>query len=166
MQVDKFFDSYYSKFEKIITISLSIAIMIVIAYATLLFFTILLVTIMDADGFSAVLSMLDDGPRTIDEPIKRLQDGLFQVFGGFLLILLGLELINTIKTFSKENHIKIESIVAVAIIATTRHLITLDYHHADSGAIFGIGFVVFTLILGYVLLKTKAFTWGSSSDVK
>lgn len=165
MRVDKFFDSYYSKFEKVITISLSIAIMIVIAYATLLFFTILFVTIVDANAFSALLSMLN-GEKTIAEPIKSLQDGLFNIFGGFLLILLGLELINTIKTFSEENHIKIESIVAVAIIATTRHLITLDYHHADPSAIFGIGFVVFTLILGYVLLKTKAFSWGSNSDKK
>lgn len=161
MKIEKFYDSYYSKFEKVITISLSIAIMIIIAYATLLFFTILFVTIIDANLFASVMGMLDEG-ETIAQPIKRLQDGLFNVFGGFLLILLGLELINTIKTFSEENHIKIESIVAVAIIATTRHLITLDYHHSDSGSIFGIGFVVFTLILGYVLLKTKAFTWGSN----
>jgi uncharacterized membrane protein (DUF373 family) len=166
MDIDKFFDSYYLKFEKIITVSLTVAIMIVVAYATLLFFTILLVTIADANIFSQVIAWLNSDGRTIAQPIQRLQEGLFNIFGGFLLILLGLELINTIKTFAIENYIKIESIVAVAIIASTRHLITLDYHHAEVGTIFGIGFVVFSLILGYVLLKTKSFSLRSNTDNK
>ena len=93
---------------------------------------------------------------SIGESIARLQSSLYHVFGGFLLILLGVELINTVRSFSRDSTIKMESIVGIAIIATSRHLITLDYHHTDSLTVFAVGFVVLVLIVGYYLLKRLA----------
>jgi len=56
-----------------------------------------------------------------------------------------------------------ESIVAIVIIASSRHLITIDYHHVEPGFIFGAGFVVFVLVAAYVLLKIKPVNFQISS---
>jgi uncharacterized membrane protein (DUF373 family) len=151
--LEKFFDILYTKFEKIIVMALALAIMITICFATIVFFIVLFKTITNGEFITVLMS--SSGDYTIAEPITRLQGGLYHIFGGFLLILLGIELINTVRTFSRESHIKMESIVAIAIIATARHLITLDYHHTDPIIIFAAGFVVIALIVGYVLLKIK-----------
>lgn len=157
MITKKFFDTVYPKFEKFIVLLLAVAVMVAIAYATVTYFAILIKTIIVSEPVQQALILVETG-KSVGGAIERLQTGLYHVFGGFLLILLGIELIGTIKTFSEENHIKIESIIAIAIIATSRHLITLDYHHADAMVIFGAGFVVFVLILGYFLMKLKIVT--------
>ncbi len=149
-----FFDKFYPKFEKSIILILAIAVMIAIAYATIAYFAILVKTMILSTPILDAMEMVDQG-QTIGGPIERLQMGLYHVFGGFLLILLGIELISTIRHFSESSHIKIESIIAIAIIATSRHLITLDYHHTKPLVIFGAGFVVISLIVGYFLLRLR-----------
>ena len=148
-----FFNSIYPKFEKAIIIILAVAIMVAIAYATLMFVIILFARIIEFDLFTLFQSV--GQAESINDSIALLQNGLFQVFGGFLLIILGIELIGTIKSISEDHHIKIEHIVSISIIASARHLITIDYHHSDPLTIFAAGFVVLVLIVGYFLLKIK-----------
>lgn len=152
MTTDKFFEAIYPKFERLIILALTIAIMIAVTYATIVFFVILIQTITNLEPLQAIISSGNEA-QPISEPITRLQNGLYHVFGGFLLILLGIELISTVRSFSRDNHIKMESIVAIAIIASSRHLITLDYHHTAPLIIFASGFVIIALIVGYFLLK-------------
>jgi len=152
---DGLFNQFHMKFEKIIVVALILALMVATLYATVIFIVLLLKTIITVEPIWTVLAG-PEGSNSIGESISKLQEGLYHIFGGFLLILLGVELINTVRSFSKDNFIKMESIVGIAIIATARHLITLDYHHAVGLVIFAMGFVVLALIVGYFLLKTRA----------
>lgn len=152
---DRFFEVFYPKFEKFIVMALAISVMLAIAYATVLYFLILMRSIISVDALVALASVGKEGARII-EPIALLQTALYHVFGGFLLILLGIELISTIRSFSKDRHIKMESIVGIAIIATARHVITLDYHHVDPLVVFAVGFVILSLTIGYFLLRFQS----------
>jgi len=129
--------------------------MLATVYATVIFIVLLVKTIFAVEPIMALVSDSAAGAG-IGESIARLQSSLYHIFGGFLLILLGVELINTVRSFSRDSTIKMESIVGIAIIATCRHLITLDYHHTDSMIVFAVGFVVLVLIVGYYLLKRLA----------
>lgn len=82
---------------------------------------------------------------------------MLQVLGGFLLVLIGVELLDTIKAYFRENAIHVEIVVLLAIIAIARKVILLDPTTA-SGADFGIeligiGIIVVGLSAGYYLIK-------------
>jgi len=152
MITKKFFDIVYVRFERAITILISVTLMLVLAYATFAFLVSLYMLISETNVFTEMRALVDE-QNTIEKPIERIQRGLFNIFGGFLLILLGIELIGTMKYFAEKNHIKIESIVAISIIATSRHLITLDFHHTEPAVLFAVGFISLSLLIGYYLIK-------------
>ena len=52
-------------------------------------------------------------------------------FGGVLVVLLGLELLDTLKAYFSEHHIRVEVIIVVAMIAVGRHIIQLDFEHGS-----------------------------------
>ena len=151
---ERFFREVYPRFERLITLVMAVLLMVAITYAVVMFTIVLLKTVMDVQP---IVSFFSEGQK-IAEPIGRLQAGLYHVFGGFLLVLLGIELIGTVKSFAENSSIKMEAILAIAIIATSRHLITLDYHHSDPLTIFAAGFVVICLVGGYFLVKLKVVT--------
>jgi len=51
---------------------------------------------------------------------------ILTVFGLFLLVLIGIELLDTIKAYIKKQEIHVEIIVLLAIIAVARKIILLD----------------------------------------
>ena len=51
---------------------------------------------------------------------------LIAVLGAFLLVLIGVELLDTIKAYFRENSIHVEIVVLLAIIAVARKVILLD----------------------------------------
>jgi uncharacterized membrane protein (DUF373 family) len=80
---------------------------------------------------------------------------LVAVLGAFLLVLIGVELLDTIKAYFSENTIHVEIVVLLAIIAIARKVILLDPTSiAGSGfELMGIGVVVLGLAGGYYLIK-------------
>src|SRR5262249_52970119 len=52
-------------------------------------------------------------------------------FGGVLIVLLGLELMETLKAYFSEHRIRVEVILVVAMIAVGRHIIKLDFEKAS-----------------------------------
>ena len=82
---------------------------------------------------------------------------LIAVLGAFLLVLIGVELLDTIKAYFSENTIHVEIVLLLAIIAIARKVILLD-PTSVSGIDFGleltgIGAVVLGLAGGYYLIK-------------
>ncbi|MHB8163009.1 MAG: phosphate-starvation-inducible PsiE family protein [Methanoregula sp.] len=79
------------------------------------------------------------------------------VLGGFLLVLIGVELLDTIKAYFIENTIHVEIIILLAIIAMARKVILLNPAPGDSFAfgfeLMGIGVIVVGLGAGYYLIK-------------
>ena len=81
---------------------------------------------------------------------------LLDIFGLFLLVLLGIELISTLKTYLTENEIHVEVVFAVALIAIGRKVIILDVKEISSLSLLGIASIILSLSVGYFLVK-RAF---------
>ena len=90
----------------------------------------------------------------VNEPVYLLEtNGLLNFFEFFLLILIGIELLETIKTYIKENTIHVEIVVILAIIAVSRKVIVLDLHQITDMQLIGLGVILFALSAGYYLIK-------------
>jgi uncharacterized membrane protein (DUF373 family) len=87
------------------------------------------------------------------ESAGGLQVALQNVFGGVLLVLLGLELIDTLKVYFAEHTIRTEVILIVAMIAVGRHVIQIDYHHTGGLELIGIATIMIALAVSYFLVK-------------
>jgi uncharacterized membrane protein (DUF373 family) len=92
---------------------------------------------------------------------------LIAVLGAFLLVLIGVELLDTIKAYFHENTIHVEIVVLLAIIAVARKVILLDPSGMSANEfgfeLMGIGVIVVGLSAGYYLIKKAGIT-NSSGD--
>jgi uncharacterized membrane protein (DUF373 family) len=90
----------------------------------------------------------------IGPPILILEiDQLLDLFGLFLLVLIGVELFETIQTYYLERVIRVEVVVTVAIIAISRKVIILDYKKLSSFTFLDVGGVILALAIAYYLIK-------------
>ena len=80
-------------------------------------------------------------------------DQLLNIFGHFLLVLIGIELLETFKIYIEENVINVQVVLLVAIIAIARKVIILDVKTLPSMTLVGIGVIVISLSIGYYLVK-------------
>jgi uncharacterized membrane protein (DUF373 family) len=87
---------------------------------------------------------------------------LIAVLGAFLLVLIGVELLDTIKAYFRENTIHVEIVVLLAIIAVARKVILLDPAEMSGNEfgfeLMGIGVIVVGLAGGYYLIKKAGIT--------
>ncbi len=126
------------KFERVIILSLMIMMSMVVLLAT-----IELGWIIIKDIFTPPFFLLE-----INE--------LFEIFGLFMLVLIGIELLETIaKTYTNKdsNHAKI--VMAVALIAIARKVIILDVENYSGQALLGIAAIILALSIGYYLIQCK-----------
>ena len=87
-------------------------------------------------------------------PIILLEiDELLDVFGFFLLVLIGLELLETIRAYLTEHVIHAEIVLEVALIAIARKVIILDVKDVPSLTLVGIAAILATLALAYYVVK-------------
>ena len=82
---------------------------------------------------------------------------LLHLFGFFFMILIGVELLETVEMYFRENTIHAEIVLMVAIIAVARKVILLDLHAYDPVSVIGLAFIIVALGVSYYLLK-KAHT--------
>ncbi|MGA1843490.1 MAG: phosphate-starvation-inducible PsiE family protein [bacterium] len=80
-------------------------------------------------------------------------DRILNIFGLFLLVLIGIELVETIKVFFTERAIRVEVVLMVGIIAIARKVVVLDIRQISSLTLIGIGFIVIALTAGYYLIR-------------
>lgn len=78
---------------------------------------------------------------------------LLDIFGLFLLVLIGIELLETIKTYLFEHVVRVEVVFMVALIALARKIIILDVSAFTSLTLVGIGVILLALSLGYFLIR-------------
>jgi uncharacterized membrane protein (DUF373 family) len=114
----------------------------------------LMVLLMAVLGFSLVeLCYLLATNLTNPPPFLLENHELTNVLGGFLLVLIGIELLDTIKAYFKENSIHFEIVILLAIVAISRKVILLDPAVASGLEYAGIGVVVVGLAGAYFLIK-------------
>ena len=81
-------------------------------------------------------------------------DQLIEIFGLFMLVLIGIELLETImKNYLTQGQPHYEVVLSVAIIAIARKVIVLDLKEVDSLSLIGIASIVVALTGGYFLMK-------------
>lgn len=128
------------KYEKAIYLILTILLAITIAFAVVeLIFTLF-------------LSLVVESPYLLGN------DELLQIFGFFLLVLIGIELLGTVKAYIRDNTIHVEIVIVLAIIAIARKVILLDVTNSNPMELVGIGVVIFALCTGYYFLKKGGIT--------
>lgn len=90
----------------------------------------------------------------ITAPLLLSVDQLLEIFGLFMLVLIGIELLETIiKALTNQGQSHYEVVLSVAIIAIARKVIILDLKEVDSLTLIGIASIIIALTLGYFLIK-------------
>jgi len=90
----------------------------------------------------------------LSAPLMLLEiDELLDIFGYFLLILIGVELLETLRIYLKEHALNVQVVLLVAMIAIARKVIILDSSEIESLTLIGIGFIILSLAAGYYLVK-------------
>ena len=105
------------------------------------------------------LSTLDLGwliiKDIIEPPLFLLSiNQLLEIFGFFMLVVIGIELLETImKTYITQGQPHYEVVISVAIIAISRKVIILDLKEVDALSLIGIASIIVALTVGYFLMK-------------
>ena len=133
---------YLDTFERIITRTL-----LVMMAAVVLLATVELAWLLGKDVLSPPLFLLG-----LDE--------LLELFGQFLLVLIGIELLHTTKIYIEQRVIHLEAMLSVALIAVTRKIVVLDTKEPPEGTLLGIAALAFALSLGYYLVRRSRWEKG------
>jgi len=80
-------------------------------------------------------------------------DRLLEIFGMFLLVLIGIELLESIRMYLDHKLVHVEVVMTVAIIAIARKVIILDVKDLDGLKLIGIGVIIIALAGGYIFIK-------------
>ena len=80
-------------------------------------------------------------------------DGLMSLFSLFLVLLIGLELLETVKTYLKEDIVHVEFIILVAIIAISRKAIVWDFNKYTTEQLIGLAVMILALGGTYFMIK-------------
>ena len=73
--------------------------------------------------------------------------GLLEIFGYFLLVLIGIELMETLKAYVKKDSIHIRVVLEVALIAMARKVIVEEPNSVPSLTLLGIAALILALAL-------------------
>jgi uncharacterized membrane protein (DUF373 family) len=76
-------------------------------------------------------------------------DDLLDIFGLFLLVLIGIELVYTLRAYLTDSEVHVEVVFAMALIAVARKVIILDVKKLDGLTLIGIAAVIVALSGGY-----------------
>jgi uncharacterized membrane protein (DUF373 family) len=131
------------KFEGIIVAALAAVLVVVIAIITLVAIYLFLSKVTSVTSISS---------------IAELQGAAMRTFSGILLVLLALELLDTVKVYFHEHVVRVEVVLLVALIAMGRHVLEIDLHEIEPLVLFGFSSLVLALAAGYYLVKSAQFS--------
>jgi uncharacterized membrane protein (DUF373 family) len=75
--------------------------------------------------------------------------GLLEIFGYFLLVLIGVELLETLKAYLKKDVIHVRVVLEVALIAMARKVIIEEPNSVPGLTLFGIAALILALSIAY-----------------
>lgn len=126
---------YLEKFEGIITRTL-----LVLMAGVVLLATIELAWILVQDALTPPMFLLE-----IHE--------LLELFALFLMVLIGIELLHSVKTYIVRREFHLETVLTVAMIAVARKVIVLEPKELPEGTVLGIAALVLALALAYYVIR-------------
>lgn len=87
---------------------------------------------------------------------------LLELFSLFLLVLIGIELLHSVKTFILRREIHLESVLTVAMIAVARKIIVLEPKEWPEGTLLGLAALVLALSISYYVMHRSRRERGNS----
>lgn len=78
---------------------------------------------------------------------------LFEIFGFFLMLLIGVELLETIKAYLSEHVVHSEIVLEVALIAISRKVITLDVKSYPPLTLIGLAALIVAIATAFFFIK-------------
>jgi len=89
---------------------------------------------------------------------------LLDIFGFFLLVLIGIELLETIKAYLVENIVHVEVVLEVAVIAIARKVIILDLEKYDGLTLLGTAGLIAAVAAALFVLKRRVALFRETGD--
>jgi uncharacterized membrane protein (DUF373 family) len=123
-------------FERIVIVVLMVLLMVIVAITT-----VELGWILFRDLFSTRLLVLDT-------------EEMLDLFGFFMLVLIGLELNTSLKSYIRAGVIRGDVVIEVSLIAVAQKLIILDMSKYGGIGLIGVGTLVLALALAFWLVRT------------
>jgi uncharacterized membrane protein (DUF373 family) len=127
----------FGKTERIIALLLLILMGVVVVSATVEVAHEIVVGLIDPPGFFLGVSEL------------------FDIFGLFLMVLIGLELMTSIHMYLDDHKIHAEMMFLVALTAVTRKIVIMDTDNMEPMLVIAIAFLIIALAAGFYLIKKK-----------
>lgn len=128
-------DKTFKIFDKVVVVTLLVLMMVAIFVSTIELALILFQELMKPPVF--LLNVKE----------------MIEVFGFFLMVLIGLELLESIKAYLQEDRVHAEVVFLVALVAVSRKVIILDYEEIVSETLFGMSALIIGLGIGYFLVR-------------
>ena len=119
----------------------------VIIYSLIVMMTVVLLLATIELGYYIFKSLIESDYALINLNL------LMELFGTFMLVLIGIELLDTIKVYLTEKVMHVEVVVLVAIIAVARKVVVLKIEDIDGLKIIGVAFIIVSLAVAYYLIK-------------
>ena len=92
-------------------------------------------------------------------------DELIEIFGLFMLVLIGIELLETIiRTYLDRSTEHVTIVIAVALIAISRKVIVLGKQEFTGDILLGIAAVIIALAGGYYLIRRRSEKAGEHGE--
>ena len=128
---------FLKKFEKLIVQALIVMMVVVILVATVELSWIIIKDILAPPMFLLVIA------------------DLLEIFGFFMLVLIGIELLETIKAYLTDHVIHIEIVLEVALIAIARKVIILDIEKYDGLTLIGTAALILAVAAACYAVKRR-----------
>ncbi len=128
--------SLSSGFERVIVLTLMCLLMIVVIVSTVEL------------GWLLFKDLSSVGTLLLDP------EEMFELFGFFLLVLIGVELLTTLKYYLSEGVIHVEVVLEVGLIALAQKVLILDTSRATAMYLFGLASLILALAAAFWWVRT------------
>jgi uncharacterized membrane protein (DUF373 family) len=89
--------------------------------------------------------------------VGALQNAMQSGFSGILLVLIGLELLETVRAYVEDHRIRVEVVLIVAVIALGRHIVEFEPDTQSGPTLIGIAALMLALTGGYFLIRLQPY---------
>jgi uncharacterized membrane protein (DUF373 family) len=124
-------EALLTKIQKLIAVALAVLLVIVVTLSTVHL------------GF-LIAEEIWTPPRFLI-PVQ----GLLEIFSFFLLILIGVELLETLKAYLRRDVIHVRLVLEVALIAMARKVIILEPNNIPAATLFGLAALILALAVAF-----------------
>ena len=119
---------------------------------------IIVLTLMAFMMISVLLATVEVGvilwQEMLKPPIMLLNvKEMMEVFGFILMVIIGLELLETIKAYLKNHEVHVEVVLLVALVAVARKVIILDYKEIEPEMMFAVAMLVISMSAGFFIVR-------------